>query len=124
MTDFEVIKKSWQMAQELGLSVAETCRHMGVSDTSYAKWLKELNVPRQKSMDKVHKFIKRINDGERFEPEPERPPVNIPVENIENVEKRAMYELIFKLEAENIRLADVSDDDPILGLLRKEAGVI
>lgn len=124
MTDFEVIKKSWQMAQELGLSVAETCRHMGVSDTSYAKWLKELNIPRQKSMDKVHRFIKRINDGETFEPEPERPPVNIPVENIENEEKRAMYDLIFRLEAENIRLADVSDEDPILELLRKEAGAI
>ena len=124
MTDFEIIKKSWQMAQGLDLSMAETCRHMGVSHTSYSKWLKELNIPRQKSMDKVHRFIKRINDGETFEPEPERPPVNIPIENIENEEKRAMYELIFKLEAENIRLADVSDDNPILKLLRKEAGVI
>jgi len=117
-----IIKKSWELGQELGLNRKTMAKHIGVGDSTYYYWLDGNRNPTKKSLDKVQKFIDRVEAGETFQPKEKQKPKNIPIENIEREEARPMYELIYELEDTYGRLGNVPNDDPILILLREEAG--
>lgn len=117
-----IIKKSWELGETLGLNRKAIAKHIGVADGTYYYWVRGHRNPTQKSLDKVQKFIDRVEAGETFQPKEKQKPNNIPIENIEREEARPMYELIYKLEDTYGRLGNVPDDDPVLILLREEAG--
>lgn len=118
---YRSIERSWALAQELNLSKHATARHIGITASSYDNWLDGNQKPRKSSLEKVERFIDKVEAGETFKPKPKHKPVQTPLRNIES-HVRPMYRLIYKLEDRyggNMRNAD--EGDPDLTLLREIA---
>lgn len=116
-----IIKKSWELVQKLDLSINVASRHIGVADNTYSSWLRDETEPRENSLKKVQKFIDRAEAGETFGPEEKQKPKDVSIANLQE-RVQIMYELIYKLENKYGSLGNVDDDDPVLKLLREEAG--
>lgn len=114
-----LVKKVWDIAQELDLTRNKTAELMRTSFNGYNSWLKGKE-PQSPSIKKLENFIKRAEAGETFKPIPKQKPTRVPLENISS-DVRTMYEYIYYLEDKYGSLIEVNDDDPVLKLLRVEA---
>src|SRR5699024_6133633 len=118
------ITRAIEIKEKLNLTNETMSKLIGVSATAFGRWENHKNKPRKSSLEKVQKFISDYENDNLDLPKEKQLPKN-DIENIENVEKRSMYELIYKLEEYyGGHLRNVPDDDPVLQILRKEVGVI
>ena len=118
------IERVIDIKEKLNLSYTLSAKLIGVAPGTLSRWALGKVKPNQVSLEKLQKFIDDYENGSLDLPKPKQLPKN-DVENIENVEKRPFYELIYKLEEEyDGHLRNVPDDDPVLQILRKEVGVI
>ena len=108
-----------EIKEKLNLTNETMAKIIGVSATAFGRWENHKIKPRKSSLEKVQKFIDDYENGNLDLPKPKQLPKN-DIENIENVEKRPLYELIYKLENKyGGNLRNVPDDDPILPILKK-----
>ena len=113
------IARAIEIKEKLNLTNETMAKIIGVSATAFGRWENHKIKPRKSSLEKVQKFIDDYENGSLDLPKPKQLPKN-DIENIENVEKRPFYELIYKLEEDyDGHLKNVPDDDPILPILKK-----
>ena len=113
------ITRAIEIKEKLNLTNEAMAKIIGVSATAFGRWENHKIRPRKSSLEKVQKFIDDYENGNLDLPKPKQLPKN-DIENIENVEKRPMYELIYKLENKyGGNLRNVPDDDPTLKVLKK-----
>ena len=113
------IARAIEIKEKLNLTNEAMAKIIGVSATAFGRWENHKIRPRKSSLEKVQKFIDDYENGSLDLPKPKQLPKN-DIENIENVEKRPMYELIYKLENKyGGNLRNVPDDDPTLKVLKK-----
>ena len=113
------IARAIEIKEKLNLTNETMSKLIGVSATAFGRWENHKIKPRKSSLEKVQKFIDDYENGSLDLPKPKQLPKN-DIENIENVEKRPMYELIYKLENKyGGNLRNVPDDDPTLEVLKK-----
>jgi len=118
------IARAIEIKEKINLTNETMAKLIGVSATAFGRWENHKIKPRKSSLEKVQKFIDDYENGNLDLPKPKQLPKS-DIEKIENVEKRPMYELIYKLEEYyGGHLRNVPDDDPVLQILRKEVGVI
>ena len=113
------IARAIEIKEKLNLTNEAMAKIIGVSATAFGRWENHKIKPRKSSLEKVQRFIDDYENGSLDLPKPKQLPKN-DIENIENVEKRPFYELIYKLENKyGGNLRNVPDDDPILPILKK-----
>src|SRR5699024_4783559 len=118
------ITREIEIKEKLNITNETMAKIIGVSATAFGRWENHKIKPRKSSLEKVQKFIDDYENDNLDLPKEKQLPKN-DIENIENVEKRQFYELIYKLEEDyDGHLRNVPDDDPVLQILRKEVGVI
>ena len=112
------ITRAIEIKEKLNLTNETMAKIIGVSATAFGRWENHKIKPRKSSLEKVQRFIDDYENGSLDLPKPKQLPKN-DIENIENVEKRPMYELIYKLEEDyGGHLRNVPDDDPTLKKLQ------
>ena len=112
------ITRAIEIKEKLNLTNEAMAKLIGVSATAFGRWENHKIKPRKSSLEKVQKFIDDYENGSLDLPKPKQLPKN-DIENIENVEKRPFYELIYKLEEDyDGHLRNVPDDDPTLKKLQ------
>lgn len=47
-----IVKKSWELGQELSMTRTTVAKNIGVSPTVYQNWVRDLTKPRKKSWTK------------------------------------------------------------------------
>ena len=113
------IKRAIEIKEQLNITNETMSKLIGVSATAFGRWENHKIKPRKSSLEKVQKFIDDYENGNLDLPKEKQLPKN-DIENIENVEKRPFYELIYKLEEDyDGHLRNVPDNDPILPILKK-----
>ena len=113
------IKRAIEIKEQLNITNETMSKLIGVSSTAFGRWENHKIKPRKSSLEKVQKFISDYENDNLDLPKEKQLPKN-DIENIENVEKRPLYELIYKLENKyGGNLRNVPDDDPILPILKK-----
>ena len=113
------ITRAIEIKEKLNLTNETMAKLIGVSATAFGRWENHKIKPRKSSLEKVQKFIDDYENGSLDLPKPKQLPKS-DIENIENVEKRPLYELIYKLENKyGGNLRNVPDDDPTLEVLKK-----
>ena len=113
------ITRAIEIKEKINLTNETMAKIIGVSATAFGRWENHKIKPRKSSLEKVQRFIDDYENGSLDLPKPKQLPKN-DIENIENVEKRPMYELIYKLENKyGGNLRNVPDDDPTLEVLKK-----
>lgn len=113
-----IIEKSVEVKNSLGLNLKDTAKHIGVSKSAYASWVRDETPPRKQSLEKVQKFIERAEAGETFKPKPKQRPTMI--RKIERKESKLMYAYIHYLENKYDDLENVDEEDPMYKLLREQ----
>ena len=91
------IARAIEIKEKLNLTNEAMAKIIGVSATAFGRWENHKIRPRKSSLEKVQKFIDDYENDNLDLPKEKQLPKN-DIENIENVEKRPMYELIYKLE--------------------------
>lgn len=116
------VEQAIEIQEKLNLSNNATARLIGVSHNSFPVWRNGERKPREASLQKVQRFIDEYESGTLDLPKSKQLPTSTPEDIDPEVE--VMYRLIYKLENKyGGHLANVSEDDPVLQLLRKEVGV-
>ena len=112
------IERVIDIKEKLNLSYTLSAKLIGVAPGTLSRWALGKVKPNQVSLEKLQKFIDDYENGSLDLPKPKQLPKN-DIENIENVEKRPMYELIYKLENKyGGNLRNVPDNEPDLKILR------
>src|SRR5699024_9711315 len=113
------IARAIEIKEKINLTNEAMSKLIGDSATAFGRWENHKIKPRKSSLEKVQKFIDDYENGSLDLPKPKQLPKN-DIENIENVEKRPFYELIYKLEKEyGGHLRNVPDDDTTLKIIQK-----
>ena len=112
------IARAIEIKEKLNLTNETMSKLIGVSATAFGRWENHKIKPRKSSLEKVQRFIDDYENGSLDLPKPKQLPKS-DIENIENVEKRPLYELIYKLENKyGGNLRNVPEDDPMLKKLQ------
>ena len=112
------ITRAIEIKEKLNMTNETMSKLIGVSATAFGRWENHKIKPRKSSLEKVQKFIDDYENDNLDLPKEKQLPKN-DIENIENVEKRPMYELIYKLENKyGGNLRNVPDNEPDLKILR------
>ena len=112
------IERAIEIKEKLNLTNEAMAKIIGVSATAFGRWANHKIKPRKSSLEKVQKFIDDYENDNLDLPKEKQLPKN-DIENIEDVEKRPMYELIYKLENKyGGNLRNVPDNEPDLKILR------
>ena len=120
MTTEKVIKRVLEIGSELGLNNYRLSKLMGVSPNSMSVWTRGVRNPSERSLNKVQMFIDKYEEGTLDLPKPKASPTT--VKKITNPKVKVMYELIHRIEDKYKTLSEAPDDEPLLTMLRKEAG--
>src|SRR5699024_6176861 len=113
------ITRAIEIKEKLNLTNETMSKLIGVSATAFGRWENHKIKPQKSSLEKVQKFIDDYENGRLDLPKPKQLPKS-DIENIENVEKRPLYELIYKREEYyGEQLRNVPDDDSKLKIIQE-----
>src|SRR5699024_7273658 len=113
------ITRAIEIKEKLNLTHETKSKLIGVSATDFRRLENHKSKPRKSSLVKVQKYIDDYENDNIDLKKPKQLPKSNNT-NIKTLEKRPMYELIYKLENKyGGNLRNVPDDDPTLEVLKK-----